>query len=275
MLGLIFRLLARILSGYNFAALRVWRDFDQDGVADAGELASLANAGIASLGLAATPMDQDTPQGNHLLAHGTFTRANGTTGTMFDMAFDTNATDTVYRGDKGTAQWLAAAPLPNVKGREATGEARQKGPVDLFELRAHRARARGREGSMTDLRVAASNDFGLAATLKTAAAAMSVPTLDAIRAAATPIFGEWAQSLELTRELTPVLLATSPTGVTLADRAIWHEDANGGWWTLNSGAPVLNAQGVAIARPTLEQVLSQGEIFTVSNDNQFALRRAS
>jgi hypothetical protein len=142
MLGLIFQLLAGILSDLGFAALRVWRDFDQDGVTDAGELSSLANAGITSLGLAATPMNQDTPQGNHLLAQGSFTRANGTTGTMFDMAFDTNATGTgtVFRGDKGTAQWLTSAPLPDVKGF----------------------------GSMTDLRVAASNDFGLAATLKAA-----------------------------------------------------------------------------------------------------------
>ena len=111
MLGLIFRLLIRILSNHSFTTLRVWRNFDGDGETGAGGRASLVNA-----------------------------------------------TDTA-------------------------------------------------------------------------------PTLSAIRAAATPIFRAWAQTLGLTRELT--------------DQTLWVEDASGGLSTLASGAAVLDAQGAAIARTPL------------------------
>ncbi len=157
----------------GFASLRVWRDLDQDGVTDQGELTTLAQQGIVSLGLSNTALDLETPQGNRLLAHGNYTRADGTTGKMFDLAFDTDPTDTVYRGERGIAAWLSAETLPNAKGF----------------------------GSMTDLATAASNEFTLAETVMAAAASMTAPDLEDIRAKAAPIFGEWAQSLELTREL--------------------------------------------------------------------------
>lgn len=118
---------------------------------------------------------------------------------------------------------------------------------------------------MTSLAVGQSNDFELAATVKAAAAAMQSlmisPTLKAIREAATPVFGKWATSLELTRELAPVLLTTDATGKHLTDRAIWVEDATDnratGWWERTSGAAILDANGVAITKATLSQVMAQ------------------
>jgi hypothetical protein len=65
----------------------------------------------------------------------------------------------------------------------------------------------------------------------------------------------WGETLNLTRELTPVLL--SADGKTLIDHAVYVEDGAGGYWTLASGNAVQDAQGNTIARPTMEQVLAQ------------------
>jgi hypothetical protein len=65
----------------QFEQLRVWRDLDQDGVSDEGELMSLADAGIASIGLDNTATYENLPGGNVLSAQGSYTRADGTSGT--------------------------------------------------------------------------------------------------------------------------------------------------------------------------------------------------
>jgi hypothetical protein len=223
----------------GFAALRVWRDLDQDGATDAGELSTLADLGLVSLAVAGTRIDTETPQGNRVLAGGSYTRADGTTGSLFDMVFKTNPTDTIFRGERGTADWLKAKAAPDAKGF----------------------------GAMTSLAVGQSNDFDLAETVALAAAAATTPTLKAVRAAITPVFGAWAQSLELTRELTPMLVKTdaagptpaaaTPAGATLVDRAVYVEDAAGGFWQLKSGRPVTGAAGDTIPRPTLADVVAQ------------------
>jgi hypothetical protein len=63
--------------------------------------------------------------------------------------------------------------------------------------------------------------------------------------------------------LTPVL--TSVDGKTLLDRAVYVEDATGGYFTRVSGAAVLDAQGVVIARPTLSKDTSRNPLKTTEN----------
>ncbi len=212
----------------GFAALQVWRDLDGDAYTDDGELFSLADLGIESIGLDNTEVGSETPQGNTILARGTVTLEDGSTRNAFDMAFSTNATDTVFRGEKGVAEWLRADPLPDAKGF----------------------------GTIVDLGVAVSSDFEIAEIVRTASEAMTAPDLKAIREAATPIFGAWAQAQELTRELTPVLLDAAGA---LVDRGIYVEDAAGGYWTLESGGGVRAADGAVIARPTLDAVMAQAD----------------
>jgi hypothetical protein len=64
-----------------FDQLRIWRDLDQDGVSDPGELQSLADAGIASIGLDNTATHQNLAGGNVLTAQDSYTKTDGTTGT--------------------------------------------------------------------------------------------------------------------------------------------------------------------------------------------------
>ncbi len=74
-----------------FAELKLWRDTSQDGQTGAGELISLADAGIVSLNLAHSLKNQRLANGNQLTREGSFTRADGTTAAMgeFKLALDT------------------------------------------------------------------------------------------------------------------------------------------------------------------------------------------
>jgi hypothetical protein len=69
-----------------FSQLLVWTDKDSDGISDTGELASLSDAGIASLSLNATA-STEMNNGNLLGLMGSFTTTDGITHTMGDVWF--------------------------------------------------------------------------------------------------------------------------------------------------------------------------------------------
>jgi len=72
-------------SDTRFAELRIWVDANGDGVTDAGELASLADHGIASITLSSQAVNQNVKVGaNALVATSVFTRTNGAVGTVGD-----------------------------------------------------------------------------------------------------------------------------------------------------------------------------------------------
>jgi hypothetical protein len=104
--------------------------------------------------------------------------------------------------------------------------------------------------------VATANDFGLAELVASRSAAMTTADLHTLAVQAGDVLGAWGASLNLSRELTPV--RTSADGKTLLDRAIYVEDATGGYYTLKSGAAVLDGNGNVIARPSFAQILAQG-----------------
>jgi Ca2+-binding RTX toxin-like protein len=71
----------------RFGELKLWIDSNGNGVTDAGELKSLADHGIASIGLAARANDVEAKVGsNLLLATSTFTRTDGSVGSLGDAA---------------------------------------------------------------------------------------------------------------------------------------------------------------------------------------------
>ncbi len=72
----------------RFAELKVWVDANGNGVTDAGELKTLTDLGITEISVAGRSTDQKVKPGqNIVLATATFTRSNGTTGTLGDVAF--------------------------------------------------------------------------------------------------------------------------------------------------------------------------------------------
>ena len=71
-----------------FGNLLVWQDLNHDGISDAGELSTLTDHGITAISLDATAADGDVG-GQVLQAQGTFSYADGTTGSYVEVALDT------------------------------------------------------------------------------------------------------------------------------------------------------------------------------------------
>ncbi len=87
----------------RFAEFQVWQDADQDGITDPGELMTLAEAGIVSIDLDRVPTGNEvSPFGddNVLLSTSSFTRADGTTGEVGDVAFRFSDEETPATGDQ-------------------------------------------------------------------------------------------------------------------------------------------------------------------------------
>jgi hypothetical protein len=64
----------------SYTQLRVWGDLNQDGISQAGELQTLAQTGIASIGVGGTTTNVNLGNGNTQIASGSITRTNGSTG---------------------------------------------------------------------------------------------------------------------------------------------------------------------------------------------------
>lgn len=104
----------------QFSALRVWRDLNQDGVSQAGELYTLAQLGIASINVSKTEHSTALSNGNVVADLGSYTRSDGTQGEAgtagqladVDLAVDSftsQFTDTLPISD-------AAQALPDMQG---------------------------------------------------------------------------------------------------------------------------------------------------------------
>ncbi|GKT01276.1 RTX toxin [Acidovorax sp. SUPP3434] len=63
-----------------YSQLRIWKDTNQDGISQAGELYTLADLGIARIGVAGTASNVNLGNGNTQPLSGSFTRTDGTTG---------------------------------------------------------------------------------------------------------------------------------------------------------------------------------------------------
>jgi Ca2+-binding RTX toxin-like protein len=73
----------------DFGKLRIWRDLNQNGISDAGELQSLASAGITEISLSREKLT-GTNAGHGLGYQAGFTRADGTTGSAQTIYFQTD-----------------------------------------------------------------------------------------------------------------------------------------------------------------------------------------
>jgi hypothetical protein len=100
----------------RFGELRLWEDRNGNGVTEAGELGSLAERGVASIDLAARAGGESVKIGrNAVIATGSFTRADGSTGSVADAAL-------AFRPAAAPA---IAETLRSLRsgGRETSGEA--------------------------------------------------------------------------------------------------------------------------------------------------------
>ncbi|MCG7977900.1 MAG: hypothetical protein N0E58_07150, partial [Candidatus Thiodiazotropha endolucinida] len=96
-----------------FGELRVFRDLDQDGATDEGELFALNEAGVESISLDYTNESFIDEFGNEHRQVGSYTHTNGETRTMTDVWFDRNLSDTIEETIPVTAD---IAALPDARG---------------------------------------------------------------------------------------------------------------------------------------------------------------
>ena len=68
----------------RFAEFKLWFDTNSNGISDAGEVKSLAEAGISAIGLLSVAPENANDGGNIIYGKASFSRTNGTTGTALD-----------------------------------------------------------------------------------------------------------------------------------------------------------------------------------------------
>ncbi|MBK8570449.1 MAG: calcium-binding protein [Nitrosomonadales bacterium] len=69
-----------------FANLRVWRDLNQNGLSEAGELSTLTSLNITAINVAASSHTITVSNGNLITDQGSYTRGDGTVGTAGEIA---------------------------------------------------------------------------------------------------------------------------------------------------------------------------------------------
>jgi hypothetical protein len=122
--------------------LRVWRDLDQDGVSDAGELATLSSLGITGFNTAKTANAVVLADGNRIADLGSYEKSDGTTGTMGDvgqMADIDLAEDTFHRRfDDQVALTEAALTLPTMQASGLVRDMRAAANRPINHFLGHR-----------------------------------------------------------------------------------------------------------------------------------------
>jgi Ca2+-binding RTX toxin-like protein len=112
----------------KYAQIQLWRDLDQDGMSNSGELQTLAEAGIASINLNSVVNRRDLGNGNVQTDTANFTRTDGGIGTAANLDFASNA---FYRefGDN-IALTSEAARMPNLRGAGMVRDLQEAASID-------------------------------------------------------------------------------------------------------------------------------------------------
>jgi hypothetical protein len=111
----------------QFGSLKVWRDLNQNGTTQSGELFTLSQLGIATINTGSTANSQVLPNGNQIADMGTYTKTDGTTGSTVEVTgnlADINlGTDSFHRVFTDHLDTSGVANLPDMLGSGAVREA--------------------------------------------------------------------------------------------------------------------------------------------------------
>ncbi len=95
-------------------SVKVWKDADQDGITDEGELVTLENAGVTGINLNYTSQNTTDANNNEHKQTGTFTTTDNTTSTITDVWFDAELSDTKDKTEIELSETISA--LPDIEG---------------------------------------------------------------------------------------------------------------------------------------------------------------
>ena len=152
-----------------FAELKLWRDASQDGQTGAGELISLADAGIVSLNLANTLKNQGLANGNVLSREGSFTRTDGSTSAMGEFRLATSTFDTKFANQIEVPEALKTLPTMGGAGnvRELQQAAAQSSSLAGVLAQFQNAGTRAEQKALLDQLITAWADTsGMAGSLE-------------------------------------------------------------------------------------------------------------
>jgi hypothetical protein len=124
----------------EFGRFDIWRDSNGNGVSDPGELSSLVEAGVKSIQLASDGARSTLPDGSTIYGQGSFTRTDGSSGRLADVALayapDISAARDQLAGAMATGAGGAAPALPPVSAPPPTGLAPLLG-INAAPLQPH------------------------------------------------------------------------------------------------------------------------------------------
>jgi Ca2+-binding RTX toxin-like protein len=113
----------------RFNDLRVWRDLNQDGVSQGSELFTLQQLGITSINVSSVERNQVLPNGNRIADVGTYTRADGSAGTVGEThdAADVDLIEDTFHREFPDQIPLepGVSDLPNMHGSGAVRDLRE------------------------------------------------------------------------------------------------------------------------------------------------------
>ena len=99
----------------KYSTLNIWKDLDQDGSTDFGEMMSLADAGVASISLTVT--NPTTPNAGHTVGYQSqFTWQNGDVGAAQTIYFQTDRQDTIADNTPEFTPTEGVESLPQLQG---------------------------------------------------------------------------------------------------------------------------------------------------------------
>ena len=98
-----------------FAQLKIWQDLDGNGISDAGELKTLAEAGIVSISVRPT-VESYNVQGNAVTHHAAAKFADGHSTVAAAVRFSTDRSDTIFQTSPTFTYDLDVYDLPNLRG---------------------------------------------------------------------------------------------------------------------------------------------------------------
>ena len=215
----------------RFASLRLWRDLNQDGVSQAGELFTLASQGIIALNLAKTANSQILANGNQIADLGGYVRSDGSTGTLGEVTaqlgdinlannpFYSQFTDTIALSEQ-------ARSLPDMQGaglvrslREAASLQTAAGSALASQLAAFAAETTrsGQLARLDDLLGAWAATSSMATTATGAFAGVNLTVIFAGVTSGSPAWQAWLDKLGILERFNgQTFLPVPAAGSTLA-----------------------------------------------------------
>jgi hypothetical protein len=115
----------------------VWQDADGDGTSDSGELRTLTEQGIESIGVVSDGRGETAADGDvTIFGRSEFTRTDGSTGTAGDVAFATHPADVDVRGMENdvepsaeSGEWVAMLAQRLVQAQAIPTDEKEEDPV--------------------------------------------------------------------------------------------------------------------------------------------------